>query len=1105
MGDRREPASTSLNGGRRVDGASPQGVTESNMLKYTNSLRADLQSRNIYTPNRIYPITEKTDAQNVINAVGSIISLLTPFKSYDLKNTWYGRLVTYSTPLTEIGLAMLGNQFMLNFASHTAQQALPSFNLANWFDGNKETKVFTKNINYNITKKKSRTSFQDFLNSSVSYTPARNNPFNTNPPPLNTDYIENSGPAQLSFLFRAFNQNIYKEGFTTSYNDTILTQYSVIAGKPLTKRNTVTDAGLSNYRNYFTFFTNNPYSNVLPNPNSIFDANTAARTAINVSPSTQEYAPSASFVENNFGVGNTKFRTKNGYPISEVANNWVAEGDEFKENATLQVVWGRDGISSAANERINYLRGTNNLAEQQVFPKDEFRSEFNIHTGLLEYTRNLLNASEGQLVDMTRKAFVNKNKYVIGFNGSALWSSNDKDNTYAKSSGTYGNTGVRQHSALDQYNRFAKAIRFNGNSVYNGNENSVIFDRVLPRIHPTIDDNNKLNNKNLMFSLENLAVRVISKDGVGIIDDEYGSSIPISEVGQFNGRLMWFPPYDITINETTTAKYDEISMVGRGEPMYSYMNSTRTANLTFTLLVDYPQNLKNLKYHGTDKHRVISEFFAFGGEAYQPEPILVNPELTTLKKQREINNIIGPTNTAPPDELKPPEIKMFFPNDFPNGINYLNIVDLMYLNQKYEIAPSCESGIKGDVSKFGLNSNIYFVTGTTGEESKKNLKLDTSLLPNSFSQYTQTAGDSVLDKQLKEVFQNVNNRQYYDIRIIGAASQLHESGYNKALGLRRAEAAKFYIENRIKTHFKEFPDKLGINIIISSIGESTAPASTAPKESINSEDSKRARNASIQIERNKISPVDKAQTISLNDQKNVVLLEKDIAGVTKIYRKQTSNNVSQTVMNERKQDQAIQKGFQSVEGNYYNPVFHTQTPEDFHRRLTFLQQCMRQGAAKRYSVVDEGGILRAKNSVFGRQPICVLRIGDFFFTKVIITSLNVDYAESTWDMNPEGFGMQPMMAKVTLQLNILGGQSLKGPVDALQNAVSFNYYANSNFTKEGMYSRPSQEADKQQAYINGILTTESKKLEDKFDYNAAVSDFNWEILGINDGFNSENR
>jgi hypothetical protein len=47
-----------------------------------------------------------------------------------------------------------------------------------------------------------------------------------------------------------------------------------------------------------------------------------------------------------------------------------------------------------------------------------------------------------------------------------------------------------------------------------------------------------------------------------------------------------------------------------------------------------------------------------------------------------------------------------------------------------------------------------------------------------------------------------------------------------------------------------------------------------------------------------------------------------------------------------------------------------------------------------------------------------------------------------WDMNPEGVGVQPMFAKVTLQIEIIGGQSLDAPVSRLNNAVSFNYYAN---------------------------------------------------------------
>jgi hypothetical protein len=47
-----------------------------------------------------------------------------------------------------------------------------------------------------------------------------------------------------------------------------------------------------------------------------------------------------------------------------------------------------------------------------------------------------------------------------------------------------------------------------------------------------------------------------------------------------------------------------------------------------------------------------------------------------------------------------------------------------------------------------------------------------------------------------------------------------------------------------------------------------------------------------------------------------------------------------------------------------------------------------------------------------------------------------------WDMNPEGIGIQPMFAHITMQIEIIGGQSLAAPVSRLNNAVSFNYYAN---------------------------------------------------------------
>jgi hypothetical protein len=65
-------------------------------------------------------------------------------------------------------------------------------------------------------------------------------------------------------------------------------------------------------------------------------------------------------------------------------------------------------------------------------------------------------------------------------------------------------------------------------------------------------------------------------------------------------------------------------------------------------------------------------------------------------------------------------------------------------------------------------------------------------------------------------------------------------------------------------------------------------------------------------------------------------------------------------------------------------------------------------------------------------------------------------------------------------MKLMGGQSLKGPIDALQNAVSFNYYANSSFTNAGMYQLPSKAASDQESFIKEILTAEQAQMSAKY-------------------------
>ena len=119
---------------------------------------------------------------------------------------------------------------------------------------------------------------------------------------------------------------------------------------------------------------------------------------------------------------------------------------------------------------------------------------------------------------------------------------------------------------------------------------------------------------------------------------------------------------------------------------------------------------------------------------------------------------------------------------------------------------------------------------------------------------------------------------------------------------------------------------------------------------------------------------------------------------------------------------------------YFHPAFHSMTPEGFNSRLTFLKQCTRQG--------PNIAVGEPSNLAFGKPPICVLRIGDFYHTKIVIDSVNFSFDPLQWDLNPEGIGVQPMLCNVDLNFKFIGGSSLGGPIAQLQNAVSFNFFAN---------------------------------------------------------------
>jgi hypothetical protein len=1066
----------------------------SRLLVNSANLRNVLESRNLYTPDVEYPLNPNS-VQKVINAISSIGSALAPFSGFDLKNSAIGRvasLIGNSTPLSEIGLVMLGKQFAMNFSSHVAQQTLPQIDLGGFLKGGQ---LFKKNVDYKITKVP-QSGFQNFLDDLIYNNPTNKNPFTKNP--TNDDYINNTGAGQLGKLYSAINQNIYKESSADS--SALYSQASVAGAKILPRKTILGSRKFFNFdETYFNAYISYDFfsSNGISVKNANIDMNTAYISEEGDSP---EYAPNQDFIDNNFGDTDKTVDTNNVWN-DNAQNPWVNNDKEFgNDNIGNKLVWGRDGITDIANSNINDLRGTSNHADEQVNPSGSINSQYKIRAGLLEYTRNLLNATNGKVVDITRKAFTNNGK-IDGFNGSALWKANSS--TYARdpNNNIAGQTGVRQHSTLDQYDRFAKAIRFDGNQVYGGNKDSVIYKSVMPRIHPTVEKDGTINPRNLMFSIENLAVRVLSKDTYGIIDDEYGSPIPACEVGPFNGRIMWFPPYNLEIQETSNAKFEPTIIIGRNEPMYNYITSERGATLSFTLLVDYPQQLKNYA-NTTGKQREIAEFFAFGGDPYTDKFVSIeNYQFKIAKLQNDIETIKGKTKPAEPNDLPETKIRIVFPNDVPSINDNLNtIIDDLYKKYTYEIYDGLPSS---DITSWGLNADAYFKTGVTPSASV-NGKQTYTLTPTSISQYTSTGltdqeGLNVLNNALFNIFNDENNRIVYSVYIHGAASQLYlapgGAQYNYLLGERRAQAAQNLVKAKLVAMFgQSVADNIEVTwdtVLGESVGDVQASDATATKAAIPYKETKQARYAIIDINKNGRSLPPVKADLSPTDTTNIAKLQSQIEA-TKTQIRQIKTSLS-CVLNERgtttangTTDTGILHGFDSISGNYYYPVFHSQTPEDMHKRLTFLHQCQRQGASKRWNSPDPAsatGInsITARNSVFGRQPICILRVGDFFYTKVIIENYTVDYSDTTWDMNPEGFGMQPMLAKVTLQLKLIGGQSLKGPIDALQNAVTFNYYANSSFTNAGMYKLPSSEADKQESFIKQILTAEQQTLGRSYD------------------------
>ena len=610
---------------------------------------------------------------------------------------------------------------------------------------------------------------------------------------------------------------------------------------------------------------------------------------------------------------------------------------------------------------------------------------------------------------------------------------------------------------------------------YNLTEYSVLRSDGFVRITPTHKEGGRFETpQNYMFSIENLAWRDVTSD-------TNNKSLSPEQRGPNGGRIMWFPPYNLKFSENVNVNWNANTFIGRGEEIYTYTNTVRTGTLDFTLLIDHPSILN--KWRGTsseidekeEKERDLLRFFAGCGninDAVEPtKPIKEEEEVKTEEPPK--------VDPKPTYHTKKIAYVVFFPNNF-SGYDYLK------KDQKF-----------GDAIAELRDYN----SGATSEKRDKDFasqlvkdynKISEGLTPKTFDieiKQTLFAGADDIDEihyfdDLENIGTQITgdkifgyssqNCKVLNIEVKGFASSHGYEKLNKNLCDRRRALVEELIKEKAPYLKAEWSKKEGTIINVSDIGN---------MQYVNAKEAKLAR-AAYAIVKIQWKEDNKTGDNSLSDNVTKTLngvsvsdySNRESSGSTKASNIQTVKEVldeeytydnEYLYFSEVMGDELVYKHIVD-KVRFFDPAFHSITPEGFNARLTFLHQCTRQGPTNAVSSgrvkVDNGDnyLTFAGNLAFGRAPYCILRIGDFFNTKICIDSMSITYDNNgvQWDLNPEGVGVQPMYANVSLSFKFLGGQDLVKPIERLQNAVTANYYANAS-----VYSR---HADTNTHYYDAI-------------------------------------
>lgn len=603
--------------------------------------------------------------------------------------------------------------------------------------------------------------------------------------------------------------------------------------------------------------------------------------------------------------------------------------------------------------------------------------------------------------------------------GSAVLSKGNYDDNgryVAISSATADEVYCRSWTTFSRYEKVQNLIRSKGldsTVPYRfQKENSSLDQYGFAKIAPyTTDSFSIADPKNYMFSIENLAWADTWAD---LLPCEVGFGDPLS--GK-RGRIMWFPPYNIQFSENANVSWEQSNFIGRGESVYTYNNTERSGNLSFSIVVDHPSYMNSFRGADGPDDSYVASFFAgcvdpsseFADKLTVSEKSAVAEKVTTIPQKKNVE-----------PQTPPPSFTIYFPNDvdavpstYENGlsgattadtINYL--VNPQGLGFGLGVYPGSftSSGPWNDRTNFGLNGQKSKITidGTT-----YNGALDPSLIA-ALQMYLSTKCTAC------------------KVQVTGYASLQGNQTANQKL----ADARANNVINTLKAQlFLELSPE-----------EKNKRFTKLPSKPIDSTGCNPKAGSDTDVEACKVAR--KAVVSFVFDE---TLLPKELTEPEPVVKKETIN-INSKIKNRLYTECSYFEQLTDADSfvfdkfrekiKYFHPAFHSTTPEGLNSRLTFLHQCTRQGPT-----LEAQG---ANNLAFGRAPICILRIGDFYNTKIIIDNISIEYEPLVWDLNPEGIGVQPMIANVSMSFKFIGASSLVGPINKLQNALSFNYYANTH-------------------------------------------------------------